>query len=336
MEFKLAKWNLLILLLIGLLAFNSCKDANSGNSDNSIIKKVPVKVPRFNKDTAYSFIEKQLEFGYRIPGSEASINTKNWLVKKLRSYGGEVVEQTFKASFLGKKNVDATNIIASFNPDIKQRVLLCAHWDSRMIAEKDSDPEKRDKPIYGADDGASGTAALIEIARTISLNPIDLGIDIILFDAEDQGVNGGAQSSWCLGSQYWSKNPHKRNYRAKYGILLDMIAAKGAVFKREGWSERYAPDLLDKVWRLAQGMGYGDLFQNLKSGAITDDHYYINTNIGIPTIDIINTVGTGADAFGPYHHRHTDNIEIIDIRNLRAVGQVVTAVIYKTSDNTLL
>ena len=333
MEFKLKFSNktfLLLFVILSALIIFSCKEEPTSQPNSNI---TPVRVPKFNQDSAYAFIEKQLSFGFRVPGTEASISCKDWIISKLRSYGAEVQEQKFTTSFLDVSDVEATNIIATINPNKKKRILLCAHYDSRKIAEKDPNPEKRDQPIYGADDGASGTAALIEIARVLSENPIDLGVDIVLFDAEDQGDNSGATDTWCLGSQYWSKNPHKRNYKASFGILLDMIAAEGAVFNKEGWSMQYASEYVNKIWKLAQGMGYGDLFQDRTIGGITDDHYYININLGIPTVDIINTSG-GSGSFGKYHHTHKDDISIIDKRNLKITGQVVTAVIYKFYDDT--
>jgi len=228
------------------------------------------------------------------------------------------------------------NIIAQINPDHPTRVIIGAHWDSRFIADKDPDEENHDDPIMGADDGASGVAAIIELARIISENPIDMGVDFILFDIEDQGDMGGTTETWALGSQYWAKNKVPSNYDADFGILLDMIAAKGARFGRESYSTRYAPEVMNKVWKLAQNMGYSDLFQDYQSGAIADDHVYMN-QAGIPTIDIISIPNPSnkESSFGAYHHTIADNIDIIDKRNLKIVGQIVLAVLYRHSDGTL-
>ena len=336
MEFKLRQQisALLLLFLGAAILFSSCKDEPT-NTTLSTPAKARIKIPKFNQDTAFAFIEKQLSFGYRIPGTPESIACKDWMVAKLESYGAEVIEQKFKASFMDRKDVPSTNVIAIFNPDHKNRVLLCAHWDTRLIAEKDPDESKREQPILGADDGASGVAALLEIARVIKNSPIDLGIDLVFFDAEDNGKDD--ERSWCLGSQYWSQNPHKKNYKAEFGILLDMVGAKGAQFTKEGWSQYYAKDIHDKIWKLAQAMGNGDRFYNESTGRITDDHKYVNEYLGIPTIDIINRQypNKNGHGFGDYHHTHDDNIDVIDKRTLKVVGQVVTAVIYKTSEGSL-
>ena len=329
----------IIALCVGILFCNlGCKSDAPVTPPTKEEKpaKPRVTIPKFERDSAYAFIEKQLSFGFRIPGTKESHACKDWMVSKLKSYGAQVVEQSFKASFMDVKDAQAYNVIAEINPEKKQRVLLCAHWDSRKVAEKDSDEDRKEDPIMGADDGASGVAVLIEIARLISQNEIDLGVDIVLFDAEDQGDDPGGTKSWCLGSQYWSKNPHKAGYNADFGILLDMIAAEGANFTYEGHSSRYAPKVMEKIWTLAHRMGKMDLFKKIKTGAITDDHYWVNLNLGIPTVDIINRPqpNTNGHGFGDYHHTHNDDISIISKKNLGSVGQVVTATLYRTSDGS--
>jgi len=322
----------ILLLVIGLF---SCKE-DSAKKVNDKTEIQPAKkkaiIPAIQADSAYYFIEKQLSFGTRVPGSEGHKAMKDWLVSTLKSMGLTVVVQEFKADFLGKKGVQSYNIIASLNPDHKQRMIIAAHWDTRLIAEKDSDESMRDKPIMGADDGGSGVAGLLEIARTMILNPIDLGVDFIFFDAEDQGENSITES-WCLGAQYWSKNPHIKGYTADWGILLDLMGAKDAKFHKEGVSMYFAASWMDKVWALAQNMGYGKYFINQKIGDIVDDHFYVNRDAKIPMIDIIHTNPSGN--FGHYHHTHKDNIDIIDKNTLKAVIQVVTAAAYKYSDGSL-
>lgn len=317
----------IIFLFFGLLVF-SCKEDKPTRPDSVMRAKKPqVKIPVFSGDNAFANIEKQLAFGTRVPGTPTHVECKNWLVSELKNYGAEVIEQDFKASFLTVTDAPATNIIAQFNPDMDDRVLLCAHWDSRLIAEKDDDVNMRDKPIMGADDGGSGVGVLLEIARLIQENPIDLGVDIVLFDAEDNGLD---RKNWCIGSKYWSKNLHKTNYGAEFGILLDMVGAKGAQFPLEGYSAKYALPYLKKIWNLAEKMQAGDLFIKVNGHGIEDDHLYVNQNAKIPTVDIIN-LSQGDQTFGAHHHTHDDNIDIISKNTLRKVGQVVTAVIYNQS-----
>jgi Zn-dependent M28 family amino/carboxypeptidase len=327
MKFKNA---LIIGFLFTTLGFFSCKQEQD-KAPEKVVETKNVKVPPFNGDLAYSLVEKQLSFGVREPGTDGHKACKDWMVNYLDSLGLKINIQEFKAERYDGKKLTGYNIMAQLNPDKKNRVLLAAHWDTRFMAEKDSNEEMKQKAISGADDGATGVAALLAIAKVVSDNPIDLGVDFLLLDLEDQGNSNGGNDSWALGAQYWARNKVPAGYRAKYGILLDMVGAKHAAFGREGYSVRFANTYLDKVWDLAKKMGYGDLFQDYNAGAIADDHYYINTIGRIPMIDIINRPMKTESGFGEYHHTHGDNIDIIDKRTLRVVGQVVTAVLYRES-----
>lgn len=324
-----------VLLFLSLAfvvgSYSGCK-----NEPKTIAKSTAgrVHIPEFNGDNAYAHIEKQLSFGYRIPGTEGQKAFVEWSKAELKSLGAKVHVQEFKVDFQDKKRVDAYNVMAQFNPEHQVRVLLAAHFDSRMIADKEEDEAKKKLPIMGADDGASGVAVLMELARLLSENPIDLGVDILFFDAEDQGDNTYA-ASWCLGSQYWSRNLMPSGYKAKFGILLDMVGAKDATFGQEETSLQFAPGLVDKVWTLAARMGYSDYFQSFLAGAVTDDHYWVNRIARIPMIDIINQKPEDRRSFGFYHHTLEDNIDVISQRTLKVVGQVVTAVIYKESEGSL-
>jgi hypothetical protein len=316
------------ILVLSLIAF-SCKQDEKPEKQSPATAP-PVKrlsIPAFNGDSAYVFVEKQLAFGYRIPGTPEHKACQDWLAEKLKSYGAKVKIQPFKAEIYNGEVWDAANIIGSINPQNKRRIIVAAHYDTRYIAEKDPDESRRDKPIMGADDGASGVAVVLELARLIHENPIDLGIDFIFFDAEDNG-NEDDTNSWCLGSQHWSREALKSRYRAEVGILLDLVGAKGALYPKEYFSQQFAPQFHNKVWDLAIAMGYGDLFVDEKKGAVNDDHYHVSTITGIPMIDIINLSGPNG-TFGDYHHTHRDDIDIIDKNVLRKTGQVVTAVLYR-------
>jgi hypothetical protein len=189
-----------------------------------------------------------------------------------------------------------------------------------------------------ANDGASGVAVLLELARLTHTNPPSVGIDIFLFDGEDwgerEGTTGqikppdGYTSWWCLGSQYWARNKHKPNYTAYYGILLDMVGASNAHFVQEGTSMEYAPRIVEKVWSAASRLGYSSTFLRQKEAAITDDHVFINTLANIPTIDIVH-FDPMKGYFGDFHHTQKDSMTIIDRSTLRAVGSVVLDVVYR-------
>lgn len=317
-----------VLLLLAIACSSPEKKAES------VIKPLAAKpYPKFNSDSAYAFIQQQVDFGPRVPESPGHTMTKAWLLSKFESFGFEVQTQDFKAKTYDGLTWDLTNIIASYNPKATKRILLAAHWDTRRIADKDT--ERLDDPIDGANDGGSGVGVLLEIARTISsqgLKP-EVGIDIILFDGEDDGepefatVRDNSQIWWCLGSQYWSKNKHIPNYSAYYGILVDLVGGKGARFYKEGYSRKYASGILKKVWDNAARIGQEDFFLNRDSPEIMDDHLFVNDWAGIPMIDIIEF--SPDYGFGHYHHTHADNMEVIDRRTLQAVGETVLFTIYQ-------
>ncbi len=322
--------NSYILVLLLMIAVISCKNEPQKTKDTPKSKPIEkLKIPAFSADSAYLYTQEQVDLGPRVPGTQAHKKAIEYYQNKLQSFGAQVRLQKFtKKRFDGLK-LNGTNIVASYNPEKKKRIFLCAHWDSRYMAEKAKDPALKNKPIDGADDGATGVGVLLEIARQIQKNPLkEVGLDIILFDLEDQGKNGADPSNietWGLGSQYWSSTL-PRDYKPRFGVLLDMVGAKGAIFPKEGYSLQNAPSQTNKIWRLAQGMGYGHLFINDRGGSITDDHYFIMKNAKIPVVDIIHTRPNGQ--FGAYHHTPLDNMDIVDKATLKATGQTTLAVVY--------
>ena len=330
MHFKL---KILLFGLISILAYACKTDSPTSNATKEEEVEI-IRIPAFSGDSAYAYVAKQVEFGPRVPGTDEHKACRDWLKNKFESFGAEVILQDFIANIYTGDRWESSNIIAQFNPDAKERVMLSAHWDSRMMAEEDRDKSKRDNPILGADDGASGVGVLVEVARLIQANPLTLGVDIILFDAEDQGKRGmnSPIENWCLGAQHWSRNPHRGNYKAKYGILLDMVGSKNPRFGKDNVSRQYAGKIQQKLWKMAQNMGYSNMFVDDDTGAITDDHYFVNVIAGIPMVDIINQPVNSKTGFGSYWHTHDDDMDVIDKRSLQVVGQVVTAAVYKTNN----
>ncbi len=290
-----------------------------------------IKIPTFNADSAYYFVERQVGFGPRVISSRGWKECSIWLEKKFKSYTPNVIVQEAPVTTYDGKNHNLKNIIASFSTEKNNRIALFAHWDSRHIA--DHDTKNQILPILGANDGGSGVGVLLELARHFSHQNPNIGVDIILFDAEDYGQPENSkfpmmQDSWCLGSQYWSKNPHKPNYFARYGILLDMVGAKDATFRHEQISSYFASNILQKVWRTGNRLGFGDFFVFEDAKQIIDDHYYVNTITGIPTIDIIEFDPATQSNFNKHWHTHKDNMDNINKATLNAVGQTLMQVIY--------
>ncbi|MFQ3575234.1 MAG: M28 family peptidase [Cytophagales bacterium] len=314
----------------------SCEKPNEVKQKTSAEKTNQSLSVNFNADSAYFYIEKQVNFGKRVPNTKAHVITKDYLVSKLEQFGWKTQIQSFEANAFDGKKLKLFNIIASYNPESSKRILLCAHWDTRPFADQEESLEKKYQPIDGANDGASGVAVLLEIARTISnsTQKPNIGIDIVLFDGEDYGQPDFIEmdrksDTWCLGSQHWSKNPHVANYQAYYGILLDMVGAKNAKFALDGTSRYFAPGIQKKVWDKANALGYGNYFVYTETEEIIDDHYYINKIAKIPTIDIIDYDPSDGAYFGNYWHKHEDNLDSIDKNTLFAVGTVVLHLLYE-------
>lgn len=322
---------ILTLLIAGCwLLIHSCSNVEPDKQSETFSQKPETSLPpppSFNSDSAFAFVKAQVDFGPRVPGTGAHAKCAEYLAAKLKSYGWEVQTQTANITTYDKKTFALKNIIGTYRPEIATRILLLSHWDTRHIA--DADTANRDKPFDGADDGASGVGILLEIARQLSISKPDVGIDILFDDLEDYGnQNAPGEDTWCLGSQYWSKNPHKPGYVAQYGILLDMVGAKGATFPREGNSVEYAPYVVKKIWNKAAHLGYSNYFIFEDGPAITDDNYYVITGANIPCVDIIN-MNPQTGRFGSYHHTHRDNMSIIDRNTLKAVGQTVLEVVWE-------
>jgi hypothetical protein len=326
----------LILLYASILFLSCCGQKNTTKEQVQSTEqevKNKMSVPVFNADSAYSFVAQQVAFGFRIPNTTPHKKCADYLAKKLEEYGAKVFVQEAVVTAYSKEKLNAKNIIGSYNTDNKRRILLFAHWDSRPYADRDENKTNHNKPIDGADDGASGVGVLLEIARRIAANPINTGIDIIFFDAEDYGtpeyIKDNLPDTWCLGSQFWAKNPHIPDYKANFGILLDMVGSKGASFYKEYISIKYASQYVELVWNTAKNLGYGKYFMNAQGGSIIDDHKYVIEGRKIPCIDIINYDNDYPSGFGAHWHTVNDNMNIIDKEILKAVGQTVLEVIYK-------
>jgi Zn-dependent M28 family amino/carboxypeptidase len=326
---------LIFLLSAGFLASCNQSPKTSTSEQKPVSSKEKVVVPRFNADSAFVYVKAQTDFGPRVPGSDAHAACATYLQNKLLQYTEHVSIQEFKARTFDGKVLEGKNVIASFKPESKARIMLSAHWDSRPFADHDQDETKHKTPIDGANDGASGTGILIEVARQLSMELPRVGVDIVLFDLEDYGPpddaqNDGSNEAWGLGSQYWARNPHTTNYRARFVILLDMVGASDATFLQEGFSMYFAPDKVKKVWDIAHELGYQDYFINQLGGYINDDHYYINEIRNIPAIDIIHLDPASANgSFFDHWHTLDDNIDKIDKKTLDVVGDVVIHVLFR-------
>ncbi len=275
-------------------------------------------VPAFDGGRAYALLQQQCAFGPRVPGSAAHQQTAAFLIAELQKYADNVVTQSFEHTVprLGQ-TVTLTNIIAGFRFEAGRRVLLCAHWDSRPWADEDPDSSRRREPVMGANDGASGVAVLLEIARVLRENPPPVGVDIVLFDGEDFGTPGEARS-YAIGAQHFARTKQAR-YNPIFGILLDMVGDRELEIFQEGNSVQFARAVVDHVWNLASRLGIREFVPRLRH-EVFDDHVPL-LEAGMPVIDII-------DFDYPYWHTVADTPDKCSAASLEKIGRVVLAAVY--------
>ena len=346
-----------------ILLIASCGNLRKQTNSNDNITTQPVG-PVFCADSALAFCHKQCDFGPRTMNSKAHDDCAQWIIGKFKDYGLAVTPQTTLLKGYDGTMLRSTNIIASYQPEQKNRIFICAHWDSRPWADNDPDEANWKKPVMAANDGASGVAVMLELARLIyslqftvdslqmntstadqsndtsSVNRkpsavnLNVGVDFICFDAEDWGVPQwddapDTSDSWALGAQYWAANPHINGYSAKFGILLDMVGGEGAQFYQEQASLNYARNVVERVWRAAQTVGFGSYFPMREGLSITDDHIPVNRIAKIPCIDVIPYYpDCQQSSFGPTWHTVNDNMAHIDRNTLQAVGQTLVQVLF--------
>ncbi|MFM7021591.1 MAG: M28 family peptidase [Flavobacteriales bacterium] len=283
--------------------------------------EVKISVPEFSADSAFAYVKKQVDFGPRIPNSKAHDASAAFLIKHLESCGLEVLQQKGSVKAYDGKVLSFNNITARYQPEKTKRIMISAHWDSRPWA--DEDEVNPDKTFDAANDGGSGVAVILELARVLSKEKkLNVGVDFVLFDAEDYG-KPEHKDSYCLGSQYWAKN-FPLPVKPIYGINLDMVGDANAKFTYEGLSLQTGRNVLDKVWRSAHGLNFGQYFAFEETSAITDDHAYVYQYTNIPCIDIIDR----SAGFARTWHRHDDNLKNISPQTLKAVGQTLLYVLY--------
>ena len=316
-----------------LLSLSSASCQKKEKTITEVTEVEPIG-PDFNADSAIAFCYAQCEFGPRTMNSEAHERCGEWIARQFEQYGCEVEQQ--KAALTGYDGtmLRATNIIARHQPERQRRLLLCAHWDSRPWADNDPDSTRWHQPVMAANDGASGVAVMLEVARLLQQSDsLGVGVDFVCFDAEDWGVpqwlDRSDESSWALGAQYWASHYDSKGKEMEFGILLDMVGGEAAQFHQERMSMRYAPQVVERVWRAAHAAGYSGYFPMTLGGGITDDHLPVNEKAGIPTIDIIPYYPEcEQSSFGPTWHTVDDTMSHIDKNTLKAVGQTLIQVIF--------
>lgn len=304
----------------------------NGRNETNAQEATQKETVTFNADTAYNYVRQQVMFGPRVPGTDAHRRCAEWIASTLAASGADtIIVQNAQLSAFNGDELPITNIMAMYNPEANDRVLLAAHYDTRPWADNADNEADRARPIPGANDGGSGVAVLLEIARQLGQNNPQIGVDLLFVDAEDYGNSEGFgmnEETWCLGTQYWASHmPYTQSNRPRFGIVLDMVGGTNARFHREYYSDRAAKAIVDKVWGEAARSGLSSVFVNELGGSLIDDHIFIN-RAGIPCIDIVECNNALTRTFPATWHTHHDDIAAIDINSLRAAGQTVVNVIF--------
>lgn len=312
---------LMVALAGALLIWNSTASGPSAPEPAG----PPAPAPPFSAERAFAFVEQQVAFGPRVPGTAAHESTRAWLVRTLEPLADRVVEQAVVIPLTTGDTLRGTNLVASWDLDAGRRIMLSAHWDSRPTADADADPARRSEPVLGANDGGSGVAVLLEMANVFHEYgvPGPAGIDVVLFDLEDLGTSDAAvpdslRLPFALGSEVFVRdNPA---YRPEWGVLLDMVGDAGLQIPKEGYSSKYAPEVVDRLWAAARRVG-AEAFLDRVGPPIEDDHVPF-LRAGIPVVDLIQV------PFPASWHTTGDVPEAMSPASLGQVGRVLVEALW--------
>jgi hypothetical protein len=308
-----------ILALAGLLATGAC------DSSSEVQGPLPGR-PRFDGARALELVRHQVAFGPRVPGLPGHAEQLAWMRDTLGALADDVVSDSFTVVASSGDTLRLTNVVARFRPEDRRRILLLTHWDTRPTSDEAREPERRSIPVPGANDGGSGTAVLIELARLFRGSPPPMGIDLLFVDGEDYGPE---VEDMLFGSKRYAESLSEAGTDAStvrpiYGVLLDMVGDADAHFPVEGYSFEYARPVVRKVWGAAHKLGYGDAFPETVRDPITDDHVPL-IEAGIPTADVIDL------SYGPdnaWWHTPEDTPDRLSAASLEMVGEVMAELVY--------
>lgn len=282
----------------------------------------------FSGDTALTYVKSQLDFGPRIPGSEAHRRTGDWIVAQMRERADTVVEQSWTHVTMSGDTLPMRNILARYRPRASERVLYVTHWDTRPISDQAKDSAERQLPVPGANDGASGVALFIALGDALRKTPPNVGLDLLFVDGEDYGdfPNDGdlaAAKDVLIGSRYFAQHLPTEGYTPLYGVLWDMIGDRDLQIFQEGYSIRRAPEVVDLVWSKAADLGYSRYFVRTPGQYIIDDQVPL-LDAGLHVIDVI-------DYTFPYHHTPQDTFDKVSASSLQVVGDVALSLVTGSS-----
>lgn len=296
----------------------ACGGAETSDADAAAARPATLQPIEFDGEKAYGYVQRQMAFGARVPGTAAHRAAGDWLVAQLRATADTVIVQSWTHTTADGKRLPMRNVFARFNPTATRRVLYLAHWDSRPSAEKSTGSAAQASPTPGANDGASGVAILLGVADALKARPAaNVGVDLLFVDGEDWG-DFDTDTDVLIGSRYFA-NRLPQGYAPMFGVLFDMVGEANAEFQYESHSARVAPDVIQRVWGAAQRLGHSAYFSTREWGPITDDHLPLIEK-GLKVIDII-------DIDYAYHHTDQDTADKVSPVTLQVVGNVAMAVL---------
>jgi len=314
--------NRLCFVTFFALSFFSCSQQQQQSNPQPSPAIEQATVPTFDAQQAFTYLTTQTDLGPRNPGSKGHDACLKYLQGELSKYAEAVTVQNFTGADHKGKQHQLTNVVSSFNLQATDRILLTAHWDSRPWADEDKDPKKQTTPVLGANDGASGVAVLLEIARLLKQNPPPIGVDMVLFDGEDMGKSGSTDT-WCLGSKHFARSKAP-GFNPRFAVNLDMVGDAMLAIPREQYSEEYAPDVMNLIYSTARALSIPQFVE--KPGRPTyDDHIPLN-EANIRAVDLIDF--DYPDESNRYWHTSEDTPDKCSPQSLEAVGTVLLHIIY--------
>lgn len=280
--------------------------------------KAAANAPReFNGQTAFTYVERQMAFGPRIPNTAGHKQTGDWLLAELRARADTVIVQEINHVTSKGVRLSLRNFFAQFRPTATDRILFVAHWDTRPFAEKSQNLGQQRMPVPGANDGASGVAVLLGVADALKKTPPTVGVDLLFVDGEDYGSFEDSTET-LIGSRFFAAH-RPPGYTSLFAVVFDMVGDKDLQIPQEGYSMDGAPEVVQRVWRTAEDLGYAGVFVTRAGLSLTDDHVPLQ-RVGIRAIDVI-------DFDFPYHHTTEDTIDKVSAASLQIVGDVAVALI---------
>ncbi len=271
----------------------------------------------FDGEAALRYVEAQLGFGPRVPNTEGHRRAGDWILEQLRRRADSVEVQEFTHVTLDGDTLRLRNFIGRFRPEVRERILYVAHWDTRPRADRSANLGQQRLPVPGANDGASGVAVLIGVADVLRLRPSEFGVDLVFVDGEDYG-DFAADADVLLGSRHYAASLDT-DALPLFAVVWDMVGDRDLEIFQEGNSVDRAPEVVERVWNRARELGHGRVFRSSVGYTMTDDHIPL-LGVGIRAIDVI-------DFEYPHWHTTEDTLDKVSAASLQIVGDVAVALL---------